>query len=53
MIEDMRERVDKIEDQVDKIAARMNMAIGGIVALGSVALVNLAVNVVQAATGGS
>jgi hypothetical protein len=51
MIQDLRVRVDQLESQVDKVVARMNMTIGGIVVLGSVALVNLAINVVQTASG--
>lgn len=51
MIQDLRVRVDQLESQLDKVVARMNMTIGGIAVLGSVALVNLAINVVQSATG--
>lgn len=51
MIKDLRERVDQLETQVDKVVAKINMAIGGMIVLSSVALLNLAVNIVQATTG--
>jgi tetrahydromethanopterin S-methyltransferase subunit G len=51
MIQDLRVRVDQLEQQVDKVMARMNMAVGGMVVLGSLALVNLVVNVIQTASG--
>lgn len=51
MIQDLRFRVDQLESQLDRVVAKMNMAIGGIAVLGSVALVNLAINVIQTASG--
>ncbi len=50
-IERVNMRIDKLEDQVDRVAAKLNMIMGGVGALGIVALVNLATNIVQTAGG--
>lgn len=49
-IDRLRDEVAKLDEKVDAVVGKVNMIMGGIGALSIVALINLATNIVQAAS---